>query len=168
MGNFDKFEKMMKLLALVARVTDRLTNQLTMLRLQLFSTFLGGTKGNLLSWKWTYKEGKVRVGACWSRVKFKVFLHFVDIGPNDVLWGTSWSWNIGWFLKRFHLALLASSSFQWLSKEVKNLTKESKGKGLSLSKFSWYLVIVKIIKIRHSKGLISQTNHDSKNIFMLK
>ena len=53
-----------------------------------------------------------------------------------------------------------------VSKEEKNLTIESKDKGLTLSKFSWYLVIVKIIKIRHSKGHISRTNHDLKNIFM--
>ena len=37
---------------------------------------------------------------------------------------------------------------------------------LSLSMFSWYLFIVKIIKIGHSKGHTSQTNHDLKNIFM--
>jgi len=30
------------------------------------------------------------------------------------------------------------------------------------------LVIVKIIKIRHLKGHISQTSHDLKNIFMQK
>ena len=45
-----------------------------------------------------------------------------------------------------------------ISKEEQILTKESKEKGLPLSKFSWYLVIVKIIKTRHSKGHISQTN----------
>ena len=55
-----------------------------------------------------------------------------------------------------------------VSKEEKNFTIKSKDKGLSLSKFSWYLVIVKIIKIRHSKGHISQTSHDLKNIFMQK
>ena len=55
-----------------------------------------------------------------------------------------------------------------VSKEEKKFTIESKHKGLSLSKFSWYLAIVKIIKIRHSKGHISQTNHDLKNIFMQK
>ena len=55
-----------------------------------------------------------------------------------------------------------------VSKEEKNFTIKNKDKGLSLSKFSWYLVIVKIIKIRHSKGHISQTNHDLKNIFMQK
>ena len=36
------------------------------------------------------------------------------------------------------------------SQEEKNFTIESKDKGLSLCKFSWYLVVVKIIKIRHS------------------
>ena len=55
-----------------------------------------------------------------------------------------------------------------VSKEEKNFTVESKDKGLSLSKFSWYLVIVKIIKIRHIKGHISQNNQDSKIIFMQK
>ena len=55
-----------------------------------------------------------------------------------------------------------------VSKEEKHFTTESKDKGLSLSKFSWYLGIVKIIKIRHSKGHISQTNHDLKNVFMQK
>ena len=55
-----------------------------------------------------------------------------------------------------------------VSREDKNFTIESKDKGLSLSKFSWYLGIVKIIKIRHSKGHISQTNHDLKNISMQK
>ena len=42
-----------------------------------------------------------------------------------------------------------------VSKEEKHFTVESEGKGLSLSTFSWYLVIVKIIKIRHLKGHIS-------------
>ena len=55
-----------------------------------------------------------------------------------------------------------------VSKEEKNFTIKSKDKGLLLSKFSWYLVIVKIIRIRHSKGHISQTNHDLKNVFMQK
>ena len=45
---------------------------------------------------------------------------------------------------------------------------ESKDKKPSLSKVSWYLVIVKIIKIKHLKGHISQKNHDSKIIFMEK
>ena len=49
-----------------------------------------------------------------------------------------------------------------VSKEDKNFTIESKGKGLSLSRFSWYLAIVKIIKIGHLKGHISPKNHDSK------
>ena len=42
-----------------------------------------------------------------------------------------------------------------ISKEENNFTIESQDKGLSLSKFSWYLVIVKIIRIRHLKGHIS-------------
>ena len=53
-----------------------------------------------------------------------------------------------------------------VSKEEKNFTIESRDKGLSLSKFSWYLVNVKIIKIRHSKGHTSQKSHDSKIISM--
>ena len=55
-----------------------------------------------------------------------------------------------------------------VSKEEKHFAIESKNKVQSLSKFSWYLVMVKMIKIRHSKGYISQTNHDLKNIFMQK
>jgi len=55
-----------------------------------------------------------------------------------------------------------------VSKEEKKFNIKSKDKWLSLSKFSSYLVFVKIIKIRHSKGNISQTNHDLKNIFMQK
>ena len=55
-----------------------------------------------------------------------------------------------------------------VSKEEKNSIIESKDKGLSLSKISRYLVTVKIIKIRHSEGHISQTSHDLKNIFMQK
>ena len=55
-----------------------------------------------------------------------------------------------------------------VSKEEKNFTMESRYKRLSLSKFSWYLVVVKIIRIRHSKGHISQTNPDLKNILMQK
>ena len=47
-----------------------------------------------------------------------------------------------------------------VSKEEKNFTIESKDKALFLSKFSGYLVIVKIIKIRHLKGYVSQKNHD--------
>ena len=34
-------------------------------------------------------------------------------------------------------------------KEEKNLTMESKDNVLPLSKFSWYFVMVKIVKIRH-------------------
>ena len=55
-----------------------------------------------------------------------------------------------------------------VSKEVKNFTRESKDQELSLSKFPWYLVDVKIIKIRHLKGHISQKNYDFKIIFMEK
>ena len=55
-----------------------------------------------------------------------------------------------------------------VSKEENNFTIESKDRGLSLSEFLWYLGIVKIIKIRHSKGHISQTNHDLKNFFVQK
>ena len=55
-----------------------------------------------------------------------------------------------------------------VSKEENNFDKESKDKVLSLSKFLWYLVIVKNIKIRHSRGHISQENHDSKIIFVQK
>ena len=55
-----------------------------------------------------------------------------------------------------------------VSKEEKNFTIESKDKVQSLSKFSCYLVTVKIIKIIHLKGHISQTNHDSKIILMQK
>ena len=55
-----------------------------------------------------------------------------------------------------------------VSKEVKNFTRESKDQELSLSKFPWYLVDVKIIKIRHLKGNISQKNYDLKIIFMEK
>ena len=43
-----------------------------------------------------------------------------------------------------------------VSKEENNFTIESKDKVLSLSKLSGYLVIVKIVKIRHSKGQISK------------
>ena len=55
-----------------------------------------------------------------------------------------------------------------VSKEDENFTIESKGKGLSLSRFSWYLAIVKIIQIGHLKGHISQKNHDLKIVFMQK
>ena len=55
-----------------------------------------------------------------------------------------------------------------ISKEEKKFTIKSKNKGLSLSKFLWYLVIFKIIKIRHSKGHISQTNHELKKFLMQK
>ena len=41
-------------------------------------------------------------------------------------------------------------------KEDKDFPMESIDKMLSLKKFSWYLVIVKIIKIRHLKGHKSQ------------
>ena len=49
---------------------------------------------------------------------------------------------IGWFFQRFHLVWLESS---WFSGKKTNII-ESKDKGLFLSKFSWYLTIVKIIK----------------------
>jgi len=55
-----------------------------------------------------------------------------------------------------------------VSKEDRNFTIDSKDRGLTLSKFSGYLVMVKIIKIRHLQGRISQNNHDSKIIFMQK
>ena len=55
-----------------------------------------------------------------------------------------------------------------VSKEEKDFTIESKDIEPSLSKFSRYLVIVKIIEIRHLKGHISKKNHDLKNIFMQK
>ena len=53
-------------------------------------------------------------------------------------------------------------------KDETNFTMKNKDRVLSLSKFSWYLAMVKIIKIRHSKGHISQKNHVSKIIFMQK
>ena len=53
-------------------------------------------------------------------------------------------------------------------KAKKNFTIKSKYKVLSLSKFSYYLVMVKIIKIRHLKGHISPNNHDSRIVFMRK
>ena len=55
-----------------------------------------------------------------------------------------------------------------VSKEDKNFTIESKGKGLSLSRISWHLAIVKNIKIGHLEGRISQTNCDLKIVFMQK
>ena len=55
-----------------------------------------------------------------------------------------------------------------VSKQEQNFTIESKDKGLSLSKFSWYLVIVKIIKIEHLIGHISQKSHDLKKNFKKK
>ena len=51
-----------------------------------------------------------------------------------------------------------------VSKEEKNSSVESNDNMLSLSKFSWNLVIVKIIKIRHFEGHICQNNHDLKII----
>ena len=75
-------------------------------------------------------------------------------------------WNIGCFLKRFYLVFLTSS---WFPRK-KKITIKIQDKGLSLSNFLWYLVIVKIINIKHLKGhiTISQKNHDSKIIFMQK
>ena len=56
-----------------------------------------------------------------------------------------------------------------ISQEEKNSTIESKDKILLfLNKFSCYLVIVKIIKIRRLKGHISQKNHDSEIVLMQK
>merc|ERR1711989_12052 len=55
-----------------------------------------------------------------------------------------------------------------VSKEDKNFTIESKGKGLSLSRFSFYLAIVKIIQIGRLNGHISQKNHDFKIVFVQK
>ena len=55
-----------------------------------------------------------------------------------------------------------------VSKGEENYTVESKDKGLSLSKFTRCLAIVKIIKIRHLKGHISQKNDDLKIVFMQK
>ena len=55
-----------------------------------------------------------------------------------------------------------------VSKEEENFTIESEGEGVSLSKFLCHLIIVKIIKIRHSQGHISQANHELKIIFMQK
>ena len=72
---------------------------------------------------------------------------------------------IGWFLKRFHLIFLESS---WLPRKKKKFTIEIKDKVLSLSKFLWYLVIVKITQIRHSRARISQKNRDSKIVFVQK
>ena len=72
---------------------------------------------------------------------------------------------IGWFLKRFHLIFLESS---WLPRKKKKLTLKRYDKVLFLTKFSWHLVMVKIIKIRHLRGHISQNNHDSKPIFIWK
>ena len=83
----------------------------------------------------------------------------------------SWKLDQSWILPpRRYRVILKKVSFDifrtlLVSKEEKLFTIESKDKGLSLSKFSWYLVIVKISKIRHSEGHISQTNHDLKNIF---
>ena len=71
--------------------------------------------------------------------------------------------DIGWLLKRFHLAFL---KWSWFPRQ-KKFTIESNDEVLSLSKFSWYLVTVKIIKIRHLKGHISQ-KHDLKITFMQK
>ena len=50
----------------------------------------------------------------------------------------------------------------------KNLTMESEDKVLSLSRFSRYLVIVKIIEIRQEKGHESKKNRDLKAIFIQK
>ena len=65
------------------------------------------------------------------------------------------------FLKKVSFGVF---SIILLSKEEKNFTMESEDKVLSLSKLSWYLVFIKIIKIRHLKGHISQKNHDLKII----
>ena len=62
---------------------------------------------------------------------------------------------IEWIIKRFPLEILESS---WFSKKKKIYYRKQRQRAiwLSLSEFSWYLAIVKIIKIRHSKGHISQ------------
>ena len=55
-----------------------------------------------------------------------------------------------------------------VSKGDKNFTVKSKDTVLSLSKFSWYLAKVKIIKNRHLQDHISQNNHDLNIIFKQK
>ena len=77
------------------------------------------------------------------------------------------------YLKQKYWVILKKVSFGifrtiLVSKEEKNFTIKSKDKKLSLGKFAWYLVIVKIIKIRHLKGCIRQKNHDSKIILIQK
>ena len=51
-----------------------------------------------------------------------------------------------------HYELMCRVILKKVSKKDKEFTIESKGKGLSLSRFSWYLAIVKIIKIGRLKG----------------
>ena len=83
--------------------------------------------------------------------------------------------SVFWFFKMWSLyrVILKKVSFGifgifLVSKEEKNFTIKSKDKGLSLGQFSRYLVIVKIIKIRHLEGHNSRKTHDSKIIFMQK
>ena len=80
-------------------------------------------------------------------------------------WWCSLCIDIGWFSKRFHLAFLESS---WFPRRKKKFSLENKDKGLSLSKLSWYLVIVKIIRIRHLNGHISQKKPWFRNYFHVK
>ena len=69
----------------------------------------------------------------------------------------------------FHISsrrnIVLGDNFPWMNMDW--LIK-SKHKVLSMRKFSGYLVIVKTIKLRHSKGHISRRNHDRKLIFMQK
>ena len=55
-----------------------------------------------------------------------------------------------------------------VSKEEKKFTMESRYKGLLLSKFSWYLVIVKIIKIRRLEGYNYQPKNKDLKIILCK
>ena len=75
---------------------------------------------------------------------------------------------INWYRVIFKKVSFGVFKTVLVSKEEKIFTIKSKDKGLSLNKFSWHLIMVKIIIIRHSKGHISQTNHDLINIFMQK
>ena len=64
--------------------------------------------------------------------------------------------NILWYrviLKKVSFGIVLSIL---IAKEEINLTMESQDKALFLCKFLWYLVVIKIIKIGHWKGHISQ------------
>ena len=94
----------------------------------------------------------------WERKLFKAFWSFLKVFENPEN-------------QKKYRVILKKLSFRFFRiilvfKEEKEFTIESKEKMLSLSKFSWYLVIIKIIKIRHSKGHISQQNHDLKIIII--